>query len=98
MWVRLAAYRPAVDPDGRSFQLFLEVYGTLPRASAPGGAGLDRVAILRARFPDDPAAAEVAAAAEVEIEIDCFRRFSHCHSYEFFVVQPLRDEAVRSGA
>jgi trans-aconitate methyltransferase len=46
----------------------------------------DRVASLRGRLPDDPVAADVAAAAEVEI--DTFRRFADCYSYEFFVVQP----------
>jgi trans-aconitate methyltransferase len=46
----------------------------------------DRVASLRERLPDDPIAGDVAAAAEAEI--DYFRRFSDCYSYEFFIVQP----------
>jgi trans-aconitate methyltransferase len=45
-----------------------------------------RIAELRARHPNDPSAIEVAANAEREI--DCFRRFSECYSYAFFVVQP----------
>ena len=47
---------------------------------------LGRVADLSARLPDDPAAADVVAAAETEI--DHFRRFADCYSYAFFVVQP----------
>lgn len=46
----------------------------------------DRIAALRRRLPGDPVAREVAAAAEHEI--DLFRRFAACYSYEFFVVQP----------
>lgn len=45
-----------------------------------------RIAALRNRLPDDPAAQEVAAGAEAEIAY--FRRFSDCYSYEFFIVQP----------
>lgn len=45
----------------------------------------EQVASLKARLPDDPVAAEVAATAEAEIEV--FRRFSDCYSYEFFIVQ-----------
>ncbi len=46
----------------------------------------DRIADLRERRPDDPVADEIATAAEAEIDV--FRRFSDCYSYEFFVVQP----------
>jgi hypothetical protein len=45
-----------------------------------------RIDALRQRLPDDPVAQEVAAAAQTEIDI--FRRFSHCYSYAFFIVQP----------
>lgn len=45
-----------------------------------------RINGLRERLPDDPIAAEVATAAETEI--DYFRRFSDCYSYQFFIVQP----------
>ncbi len=59
----------------------------------------ERVASLRARLPDDPIAGEVAAAAEAEI--DYFRRFSDCYSYEFFIVEPtgrpMRSGTDRSG-
>lgn len=48
----------------------------------------DRVTSLRERLPDDPIANEVSA--EAEAEIDYFRRFSDCYSYEFFIVQPTR--------
>ena len=47
-----------------------------------------RIATLKARLPDDPVAAEVTAAAEVEI--DKFERFSDCYSYAFFIVAPAR--------
>ncbi len=47
----------------------------------------DRIATLRERLPDDPIAGDVVAAAEAEIEY--FRRFSDCYSYEFFIVQPV---------
>jgi trans-aconitate methyltransferase len=46
----------------------------------------DRIAGLRRRLPGDRIAQEVTAAAD--LEIDHFRRFSACYSYEFFVVQP----------
>ena len=46
----------------------------------------DRVEALRARLPDDPAAAEVVAAATEEI--DTFRRFGAHYSYAFYLVQP----------
>ena len=46
-----------------------------------------RLAELRTRVPDDPIAADVASAAEREIEM--FRRFADTYSYEFFVVQPV---------
>lgn len=46
----------------------------------------NRIARLKKRLPDDPIAGQVASAAEVEI--DYFRRFSDCYSYEFFIVQP----------
>ena len=46
-----------------------------------------RLAELRTRVPDDPLAADVASAAEREIEM--FRRFADTYSYEFFVVQPV---------
>jgi trans-aconitate methyltransferase len=45
-----------------------------------------RIAELKRGRPDDPAAAEVVAAAEHEI--DMHRRFSEFYSYAFFVVQP----------
>jgi SAM-dependent methyltransferase len=47
---------------------------------------LDRIEELRARLPDDPVAAQVAAGAEQEI--DFFRRYSDWYSYAFFIVQP----------
>ena len=47
----------------------------------------ERIAALRSRLRDDPAAAEVVRSAEVEI--DMFRRFSEHYSYAFFVVQPV---------
>ncbi len=47
----------------------------------------DRIADLRERLPDDPIAGDVVAGAEAEI--DYFRRFSNCYSYEFFIVQPM---------
>ena len=47
---------------------------------------LDRIEELRARLPNDPAAAEVIASAEEEIGY--FRRFSDWYGYTFFIVQP----------
>lgn len=46
----------------------------------------ERIDSLRSRLPDDPVATEVANGAAAEI--DYFRRFSDCYSYEFFIVQP----------
>ena len=46
----------------------------------------DRIGGLTSRLADDPAAREVVAGAETEI--DRFRRFSDWYSYAFFVVQP----------
>lgn len=48
---------------------------------------LQRIEELRSRHPDDPAARDVIATAEAEI--DQFRRSSGCYSYAFFVVRPL---------
>ncbi|MCU0311134.1 MAG: class I SAM-dependent methyltransferase [Acidimicrobiales bacterium] len=47
-----------------------------------------RVDALRARAPDDAAAAEVVRSAATEI--DAFRRFGDHYSYAFYVVRPLR--------
>ena len=46
----------------------------------------DRIASLKERLPDDLIAGDVVASAEAEI--DYFRRFSDCYSYEFLIVQP----------
>ncbi len=51
----------------------------------------ERIAGLRQRLPGDPTAGQVVAAAEAEI--DYFRRFSDCYSYEFFIVEPARSTA-----
>jgi len=45
-----------------------------------------RIDELRERYPDDPAAAEVADGATDEIAM--FERFSDHYSYAFFVTQP----------
>jgi len=46
----------------------------------------DRIADMKARFPDDVTAVEIVAAAETEI--DKFQRYSEFYSYAFFIVQP----------
>ena len=46
----------------------------------------DRIDQLRARMPHDPVVEGVAS--EAEAEIDLFRRYADCYSYEFFVVEP----------
>lgn len=45
-----------------------------------------RIAELRQRRADDPVALEIAAQAE--LEVDMFERFSDAYSYAFFVVSP----------
>lgn len=45
-----------------------------------------RITGLEERLPDDPVAAKIVGGAKAEI--DYFRRFSNCYSYEFFIVQP----------
>ncbi len=71
--VDTGCYPSAMDlADARTFELFLEIYGTLPRAG-PGST-------------EDTLATEIADEAENEIET--FRRFSEFYSYGFFVVRP----------
>jgi SAM-dependent methyltransferase len=88
-------YPPISDRSGVEARIAAASYRTVGSFVLPASAWWDeyygpmqqRVASLRARLPDDPLAVEVVEGAEVEIEM--FRRFSDCYSYEFFIVQPM---------
>ena len=75
-------------------QIDLAGYRTLESFTLPASAWWDeyyepmqdRLAALRARLPDDPAAAEVVRSAQVEIGM--FQRFSEHYSCAFFIAQP----------
>lgn len=75
-WIEAASYRTIASFPLPASAWWDEYYEPM----------LTRIESLRARLPDDPAAAEVVTAAETEI--DLFRRFSEYYSYAFFVVQP----------
>ena len=86
---------PAITPgEGVRARIDAASYRTVASFVLPASAWWDgyyepmqhRIADLRKRLPDDPSAREVVTAAEVEI--DYFRRFSDCYSYEFFIAQP----------
>ena len=86
---------PAITPsEGVRARIDAASYRTVASFVLPASAWWEeyygpmqhRIADLRKRLADDPIAGEVVAAAEAEI--DHFRRFSDCYSYEFFVVQP----------
>ncbi len=89
-----AEYPPMSDRAGVEARIAAASYRTIGSFVLPASGWWDeyyapmqgRVADLRARLSDDPVALEVAAQAEAEIDI--FRRYSECYSYEFFVVQP----------
>jgi len=87
---------PAIsDAAGVESRIEAASYRTVASFVLPSSAWWDeyyspmqqRIAGLRERLPADPIAAEVAAAAEAEI--DYRQRFSDCYSYEFFIVQPM---------
>jgi trans-aconitate methyltransferase len=89
-----AEYPPMSDRTGVEARITAASYRTVDSFVLPAAAWWDeyyspmqdRIAELRERLPDDPVAAEVAAGAESEI--DMFRRYADCYSYEFFIVQP----------
>ncbi len=91
--------------DPRTFELFLEIYGTLPRAG-PGSTADTLRALAMVPTPEirsaldlgcgpgaldlTPSMADEIAAGATE-EIDTFRRYSEFYSYAFFVVQPRKN-------
>lgn len=89
-----AEYPALSDDDGVLARIEAAAHRTVASFVLPASAWWDeyyapmqdRVDALRARRPDDPAAAEVAARATEEI--DTFRRFGEHYSYAFFLVQP----------
>jgi trans-aconitate methyltransferase len=89
-----AEYPPMSDRAGVIARIAAAGYRTLGSFVLPASAWWDeyytpmrdRIADLRARLADDPVAAAVADAADVEI--DMFARYSDCYSYEFFIAQP----------
>lgn len=89
-----AEYPPMSDRAGVEARIAAASYRTIGSFVLPAAAWWDeyyspmqdRIADLRARLSDDRLALKVAADAEAEI--DMFRRYSDCYSYEFFVVQP----------
>lgn len=91
----MAEYPAISDRAGVEVRIRAASYRTVTSFVLPASAWWDdyydpmqdRIADLRDRLPADPVAREVIAAAEGEI--DYFRRFSDCYSYEFFIVQPL---------
>jgi hypothetical protein len=91
----MAEYPAISDRAGVEARIEAASYRTIESFVLPSSAWWDeyyapmqdRLASLKERLQDDPIAAEVIAAAEAEI--DYFRRFSDCYSYEFFIVQPL---------
>lgn len=89
-----AEYPAMVDDAGVRGRIGAAGYDTSAGFVMPPSAWWDdylgpmqvRVEELRARLPDDPAAIEVADAAEAEIDV--FRRFSDHFAYAFYVVRP----------
>ncbi len=86
---------PAIS-DGAGVRAKIEAasYRTVASFVLPAAAWWDeyyqpmqsRITGLEERLPDDPVAAKIVGGAKAEI--DYFRRFSNCYSYEFFIVQP----------
>ena len=86
---------PAITDDrGVRAQVEAAAFRTVDSFPLPASAWWDeyyepmqsRIERLRTRRPADPIAAEVADAAQTEI--DTFRRFSDVYTYGFYIVQP----------
>jgi hypothetical protein len=90
----LSEYPDITNDEGIRSRIEAASYRTVASFPLPPSAWWDeyydpmqtRIEDLRTRHPGDPAAVEIATAAETEIDI--FRRFSSTYSYAFYIVQP----------
>jgi ubiquinone/menaquinone biosynthesis C-methylase UbiE len=91
----LSEYPAITDVEGLRARVDAAGFRTVAWFPLPASAWWDEyyepmlgaIESVKSRFAEDPAAGEVVAAAEAEIE--SFRRFGDSYTYSFFVVQPI---------